>query len=520
MRNNNNPELSPELVVGLIGAIGTNMEAVITSLTQAFMTVGYEVQNIRLSDYLSTLKPAGRKTPIREKGEKEQTDKYYKNRMDAGNAFRAQADRADAFAFLAASAIRDKRIDFTGDHKKPRASVAYVLRSLKRKEEITKLRQIYGRNFVALAAYSDRRIRIKRLSSMLAAEYAEKNSSFFQRKAEDLVDRDRDELSKEFGQNIQAAFPLSDFFVDSDRDDLDNQIKRIVELLFGHPFHSPSREEFGMFHAYATALSSASLARQVGASICTQEGELMATGCNEVPKAGGGNYWGGDKPDARDHQREEKVDSNDQEKKNILSDLLARLRDTGFLRGTLKKASRDQLLDKALQPERGAGNSDLMNITEYGRMVHAEMAALMQASRLGVAVKHSVMYCTTFPCHNCAKHIVAAGVRRLIYIEPYPKSHAFALHEDAISDGEGHSDGQKVVFRPFVGVSPEQYFRLFALGELKRKRQGTSVDWHPAAALLRFPESPMVYILRESAAIVEYTPRPAKMRRRRSKSNL
>ncbi|MDN3612645.1 hypothetical protein QWZ16_23945 [Vibrio ostreicida] len=26
-----------------------------------------------------------------------------------------------------------------------------------------------------------------------------------------------------------------------------------------------------------------------------------------------------------------------------------------------------------------------------------------------------------FPCHNCAKHIVASGIKRVVYVEPYPK---------------------------------------------------------------------------------------------------
>ena len=32
------------------------------------------------------------------------------------------------------------------------------------------------------------------------------------------------------------------------------------------------------------------------------------------------------------------------------------------------------------------------------------------------------MYMTTFPCHNCAKHIIASGIINVYYIEPYAES--------------------------------------------------------------------------------------------------
>jgi deoxycytidylate deaminase len=74
-----------------------------------------------------------------------------------------------------------------------------------------------------------------------------------------------------------------------------------------------------------------------------------------------------------------------------------------------------------------------MNVIEFGRAVHAEMAALMDSARRGVPVKNATLYCTTFPCHLCARHIVAAGIRRVVYIEPYPKSLAAQLYPDSIA---------------------------------------------------------------------------------------
>ena len=88
------------------------------------------------------------------------------------------------------------------------------------------------------------------------------------------------------------------------------------------------------------------------------------------------------------------------------------------------------------------------------------------------------LFVTTFPCHYCARHIVAAGIDEVQYIELYPKSKAIKLHRDAITaeslgwqpPSEG---GTKVLFRPFYGVAPRFYERAFFKDrELKEKQTG------------------------------------------------
>ncbi|MCP2807341.1 deaminase, partial [Salmonella enterica subsp. enterica serovar Typhimurium] len=69
-------------------------------------------------------------------------------------------------------------------------------------------------------------------------------------------------------------------------------------------------------------------------------------------------------------------------------------------------------------------DTGLLGITEYGRAVHAEMEALLSAARNGIAIRGGTLYTTTYPCHNCAKHIVAAGIKKVKFVEPYPKSYA------------------------------------------------------------------------------------------------
>ncbi len=99
---------------------------------------------------------------------------------------------------------------------------------------------------------------------------------------------------------------------------------------------------------------------------------------------------------------------------------------------------------------------------------------------MGVSPKDSFLYCTTFPCHVCARHVVAAGVRQVSYIEPYPKSKALELHNDSLSIEETKED--RVLFRPFVGVAPRRFGELFSMvseegSEIRRKDdRGYPVD--------------------------------------------
>lgn len=53
------------------------------------------------------------------------------------------------------------------------------------------------------------------------------------------------------------------------------------------------------------------------------------------------------------------------------------------------------------------------------RNIHAEMNALAHAARHGVPVNGATCYCTMSPCISCFKTLVAAGVRRFVYIHQY-----------------------------------------------------------------------------------------------------
>jgi dCMP deaminase len=53
------------------------------------------------------------------------------------------------------------------------------------------------------------------------------------------------------------------------------------------------------------------------------------------------------------------------------------------------------------------------------RTIHAEMNALAQAARRGVAVEGATIYTTASPCWACFRVLANTGIRRFVYGEPY-----------------------------------------------------------------------------------------------------
>ena len=51
--------------------------------------------------------------------------------------------------------------------------------------------------------------------------------------------------------------------------------------------------------------------------------------------------------------------------------------------------------------------------------LHAEMNAVCDSSKRGVSILDSIVYVSHFPCLNCTKILIAAGVKEIIYGEDY-----------------------------------------------------------------------------------------------------
>ena len=68
---------------------------------------------------------------------------------------------------------------------------------------------------------------------------------------------------------------------------------------------------------------------------------------------------------------------------------------------------------------------------EICRGLHAEQNAIIQAARYGVDITGSSIYITTQPCVVCSKMIINAGIKEIIYENPYPDELAMSMLEEA-----------------------------------------------------------------------------------------
>ncbi len=273
--------------------------------------------------------------------------------MEAGNDLRRRTRQNDALVMLGIGAIRERRQTANGDPNSPMAGHAHILHSLKRPEEVETLRRIYGPAFHVLSAYSHRSRRVEDLARRIAQSRHSNQLSEYLPKAEALLARDESESDDKHGQDVRKIFPLADVIVDtSNKRAMASEIHRFVELLFGNTFHTPKRDEEGMYYAYAAALRSASLARQVGAAICRSDGSLVAVGTNEVAESGGGQYWCESANDGRDFLLGH--DSSDRMRENLLGDIIQRLMDNAWLAVDKSKMPVSELVKIALHGEEGS----------------------------------------------------------------------------------------------------------------------------------------------------------------------
>lgn len=466
----------PELVFGIAGPIGVEIDQISGALSHALNQLRYDVRKIKLTSEMMS---------VDIEIDKPDENDFYSEvtyKMDYANAIRAGEEDAAYMARLAINAIKRERVEVLRTRKLPEDSVpenvAYIIRQLKRPEEVALLRQVYGRQFVLLSAYGSERLRKALIKRRVKSELPSRCAGhIIASKVETLLERDADE-GKLYGQRLRDTFHLADVFVDGiNKKETENKTDRFIHALFGKNDIAPSREEYGMYAATSASLRSSDLSRQVGAAIFSPDGELVTQGCNEVPKAFGGTYWDLETPDHRDIKMGR--DPNDALKKDILRDLFERLKESEMLSDKANSLGTptdiaERLTQKA-RPKDGPDAEDgplasalVMDLTEYGRIVHAEMSAICDAARVGHRLKGSTLYCTTFPCHNCTKHILAAGLKKVVYIEPYPKSRAKDLHENEI-EIEDLSD-IRVSYMPFLGISPFRYRDIFQKG--KRKDEG------------------------------------------------
>lgn len=463
-----------ELIFAVVGPVGSGTSEIAETLDTLLRSKDYEATILKASTVIEEhAERMNRSIEVQKKIERSQA------LQDAGDFLRKTFNDNAAVAIGLVDLIRTTRAGKQGVDLVKRTPVvpdgkkrAYILDSIRHPQEVALLRRVYQEAFCLIGVFCQEDERLRRLRDK---KYSHASLDRIKRFMQ------RDENAPEaHGQKVSEAFHLSDYFVDNtvsrfgqkDEEnpdwDLMDQLGRLVDILTRSRIVRPWPNETGMFHAYGARMQSICLSRQVGAALLDQHGSLIATGTNEVPRAGGGVYGGihvpnrtGD-PDPRDDFRcfvHNKYCTNTRQQNMIIEELISSIDEL--------RTSKDKT-----ELRRQIRSSRIAQLLEFSRSVHAEMDALLSAGRSGITTIGTRLFVTTFPCHSCARHIVTAGVEEVQYIEPYLKSQAIPLHDDAIvtdpkkwwrsGDAEtSRSNRPNVLFRAFIGVAPRLYRRAF-----------------------------------------------------------
>lgn len=459
---------SNELIFAVVGPVGSGTTFVAKALeqlaTSALLTK--HVKLIRASSAIEsklTLGPTEISRLIRAQ-----------KLQDAGDELRKQDP--SAVGNLLVGCIKAERENFANGgklasatpirsfDKSDKTARVFIVDSLKNPAEVELLRSIYREAFCLIGVVCESETRLRRLQNGKLNESSVSQIKEFMKRDENAIEN--------WGQKVVDTFHLADFFVDNTPDRLtedktenpdwvvNDQLGRLLDILTGKKIVRPFPSETGMFHAAGAQLRSACLSRQVGAALTDKTGNLIATGTNEVPKAGGGVYGDGFEAERGDIFQDHrcavtnKFCSNTKIQDEIMTEVIEAIPEL--------KAATDRPKIKAALKATALGR-----LLEFSRAVHAEMDALLTAARIGAPTIGAKLFVTTFPCHYCARHVVSAGVDEVQYIEPYPKSRAFDLHSDAIEQiftkwvTVPPAKPSKVLFRPFTGVAPRLYRRAF-----------------------------------------------------------
>ena len=451
---------SDEIIVAFCGPVGCNLADVIRTTRLQFEEYGYLTVHIKVSDII--------KAHYHEHGlpanlshlsiDNNVGKERYTALQDLGNDLRKRFDPQILAALAMAKVAANREIAMSrADTTKPPKTV-YIIDQLKHPEEVELFKLVYGDIFYLIGVLSPQNVRFN---------YLTRTERIPGHEAQFLIDRDRNEINATYGQKLEKTVQLADYFIRNNQDSISNLFdpcQRFVALVHGKNGVTPTKDESGMYAAYAASLKSACLSRQVGAAIANKEGNVISLGWNDVPKFGGGLYTSDSVNDQRCIHHGAKC-YNDIHKSALIQDIVKIVSSKVEVSDDIK----DELA-KLIQKETRAGS-----IIEFSRAIHAEMEAILGLARSqGNSTDSCEMYTTTFPCHNCARHIIAAGIKRVVYIEPYEKSLALDLHEDAITTDVNHAG--KTLFETFSGVSPGKYASFFVARGSRKNSSGQAVD--------------------------------------------
>lgn len=307
--------------------------------------------------------------------------------------------------------------------------------------EVEELQERFGHRFLLVAVLAQKTARWNRIGN---SEYRGHGLTQADFDADDL--RDQGEEGPE-GQQVGLCVDSSDAIIDnSSAVTLEAYTQKVLDtadLLTRREVRAPSPHEIRMHTAFSQSHSSRCLKRHVGAVVIASDQEVAGVGYNENPLTmhpcvDEPTYEGRCFRDiVRNRQFVALVASAT--RCPSCAEPLEPVTGPPWHCAACRRAGKATDLERYFFPERA------MN---WCTAIHAEDRALRNA---GEKAKGGLIYTTTFPCFGCAERIISAGVKTVVFTEPYP--------DVASADRLRLA---KVEVRQFEGVRSSAFERIFA----------------------------------------------------------
>jgi len=453
-----NPFPGDTIILGFTGSIGSGSTEIAEGISKY-----YKYKYYCLSDILRKISSdAGKPNPTCE------------DLQELGNSLRA----GNKNSFLV-----EKLFEKIGEDGNPiNSSRGIIIDSIRNDGEILTLRQFPF--FFLFSIHADEEIRLQRtLKDRKFKTKEEFRKADSRDRAEDIA----------HGQQVKKCNYLSDIIINNNKnfpqrayqakkDFIDGIHKKYISLIelnkegqFLAPENLPSIDESFMTMAYAESQRSSCIKRKVGAIIAsienieTQENDsinktafALSSGHNEVPFGSTPCILNQEYERCfRDYLQEEhgqkicfcpacgrKIDLLPVKCKSCGFDI------SGVFLKVCPRCKSDIEIKYTCECKSEVFKDFLLaggKLLDMCKALHAEENALLHLTRIGIQNSQNlVLYTTTFPCNLCANKIVTAGIKKVVYADPY-----------TMKDAEKILETGKVETEKFQGIKSSAFFRFY-----------------------------------------------------------
>lgn len=259
-----------------------------------------------------------------------------------------------------------------------------------------------------------------------------------------------------YKQDIQTCIQLADIYLHNPNDPitsgdaiktLKQDLLRYIALILHPGLITPTPEERGMQIAYTAKYNSGCISRQVGAVVTDSSFSLKSIGWNNTAEG----------------QTPCLLRSVDDLLQNSDNESFSEYEKSEKYRDLVRKTFSPNSINRSTMTGRnlsfcfkdGQNCMDNNKNQVHTRSLHAEENAMLQIAKYGgEGLKDGYLFTTASPCELCSKKAYQLGIKRIIYIDPYP----------GISDKQILKSGD-IRHQPetklFVGAVGRAYHQLF-----------------------------------------------------------